>query len=314
MIWECRTHYQGLWNILTKDTCNGDFSDRGRTNFLSRWYNEVVLEYSGRRLTHDEDKLPALAGLARLFHQLLDMPYHAGIWIDGDDIGAALAWEPLCPELFDCTDSWRVYNSSGCPSWSWAGMAYGVTYRHVGPIFRRCEGPLGKPRLLDYGCRMQISKRKVKPEVLETVGTNSGESSGEGDEYVECGFFYKPEGEWLDNVNEILVESFGAVKQAWLHIYGWVRHATMVNEGLAKGRRKLVNENGVEIGSGVLNIIVRGKDDVVLLCLYDEGSMVVALILWELGEGNYARVGMVHMRSEAGRMVEKWERRRIVLI
>ncbi|OAL45929.1 HET-domain-containing protein, partial [Pyrenochaeta sp. DS3sAY3a] len=79
MIWECRTHYQGLWNILTRDTCNGNFSDCNRTSLLSRWYNEVVLEYSGRRLTHDEDKLPALAGLARLFHQLLGMPYHAGI-------------------------------------------------------------------------------------------------------------------------------------------------------------------------------------------------------------------------------------------
>jgi hypothetical protein len=140
LIWECRNEYQGLWNILTRFTCNGVISGTDKETLLNRWYLEVVPEYSGRNLTYDKDKLSALAGLARLFHELLKLPHLAGIWIDVDDIGSALSWKPVCPYLFDWDEKWRVKNSSGCPWWSWASMASGATYQMCVASEKTCNG------------------------------------------------------------------------------------------------------------------------------------------------------------------------------
>jgi hypothetical protein len=101
LIWECRREYQSHWNLLSCLTSNGVIYNPTKSILLDRWWLEIVPEYSGRNLTYDTDKLLAIAGVARLFHELLKLPYLAGIWIDADDIGSVLSWKPVCPNLFD---------------------------------------------------------------------------------------------------------------------------------------------------------------------------------------------------------------------
>lgn len=57
-------------------------------HLLETFYTAVISQsYSPRRLTHASDKLPAISGIARVFHKHLRSAYAAGIWLDSD-----LAW------------------------------------------------------------------------------------------------------------------------------------------------------------------------------------------------------------------------------
>ncbi|KZL80920.1 heterokaryon incompatibility protein [Colletotrichum incanum] len=79
---------------------------------LSTW-RDLVKQYSQCALTKNTDKLPAFAGLAKLFQDITGDAYHAGLWKYS---------------LLDQLD-WQVYNPSKrvssdyrAPSWSWASI------------------------------------------------------------------------------------------------------------------------------------------------------------------------------------------------
>lgn len=71
----------------------------------------LVEEYSKRRTTREEDKLPALAGLAARYAQVTERTYLAGLW--QEDLPSSLLWEP------------REHQETAnrcAPSWSWASF------------------------------------------------------------------------------------------------------------------------------------------------------------------------------------------------
>ncbi|KAH8754796.1 hypothetical protein F5883DRAFT_430990 [Diaporthe sp. PMI_573] len=95
-------------------------------SFCNRWL-ETVQNYSCRRLRHNIDKLPALAGLAAAFISVNPgQSYFAGLW--QCDIHRSLCWyhisssnqATLAPSLPERVD--RI------PSWSWASFDGAVSY------------------------------------------------------------------------------------------------------------------------------------------------------------------------------------------
>lgn len=82
-----------------------------------RW-KKVVQIYTKAQLTHESDKLIAIAGLAQFFQGLWPSPnmtYLAGLW--SLDLGYWLLWRPTFPS----SGSQRPKNACA-PSWSWASV------------------------------------------------------------------------------------------------------------------------------------------------------------------------------------------------
>jgi hypothetical protein len=94
----------------------------------SKWLT-MISDYSYRNLTYNDDKLPAVSGLANAFAEYLPSDeYLAGIW--KNDI-----WNGLC---------WKVYNrkslgqSNGqlvktyrAPSWSWSSIDHPIAFHSL---------------------------------------------------------------------------------------------------------------------------------------------------------------------------------------
>jgi len=78
---------------------------------LKFWYSAVE-SYSTRALTFEEDRLPALAGIAARIAQALGPTYVAGLW--KEDITYGLCWEALKP-----SERRERRRGGGSPSWSW---------------------------------------------------------------------------------------------------------------------------------------------------------------------------------------------------
>ncbi|KAH6864737.1 heterokaryon incompatibility protein-domain-containing protein [Alternaria rosae] len=83
------------------------------------WY-KIVEEFTSRNLTYEEDRLPAIAGIAKRFGMAVNDSYHAGLW--RHDMILGLLWRKRGIAV-TCTAK-----SGGVPSWSWASIKGRVTY------------------------------------------------------------------------------------------------------------------------------------------------------------------------------------------
>lgn len=81
---------------------------------LRLWYG-LVRAYGRRELSKATDKMPAISGLARLFHRRLGGDYVAGLWSKA--IIEGLAWQGLGDGAPASRDQYVG------PSWSWTGYA-----------------------------------------------------------------------------------------------------------------------------------------------------------------------------------------------
>jgi len=82
------------------------------------WYT-VCSDYNWRHFTHSEDKLHAMAGLARYFAEKIQDRYIAGLW--ENDLARGLMWHMSRP-----SENWTQLlqklsqpNLANIPSWSW---------------------------------------------------------------------------------------------------------------------------------------------------------------------------------------------------
>jgi hypothetical protein len=101
------------------------------------WYTAVE-GYPMRALSKEEDRLPAISGLASRFQrQLPDCVYLAGIW--SEHLPSALLWRTVS-DLYE-----RPVRRLGvfrAPAWSWASIEGGISYKSQ-RIFAP-EGTLGR--------------------------------------------------------------------------------------------------------------------------------------------------------------------------
>ena len=77
------------------------------------WY-QIVRSYSIRALTSEDDKLPAISGVAKEMHRLTGSQYLAGLWKEDHIHG--IMWRPRIVGTAKKTSRYRA------PSWSWASL------------------------------------------------------------------------------------------------------------------------------------------------------------------------------------------------
>ncbi|KAI1391819.1 heterokaryon incompatibility protein-domain-containing protein [Hypoxylon trugodes] len=107
--WRCKErHTCECGSIPAKLDWHARLAEQGRTPHSAteaeKWWPEVVKHYTARSLTHEQDKLPALSGLAQIYHEATGDTYLAGLW------KASLPGSLLWPRAFRA------------PSWSWASL------------------------------------------------------------------------------------------------------------------------------------------------------------------------------------------------
>ncbi|KAI1284240.1 HET-domain-containing protein [Xylaria sp. FL0933] len=83
----------------------------------SIWY-EILAEYSHRRIKYQNDRLPAIASIARGFAQALDDDYICGLW--KAHLHHGLLWHRRLDYDYDRDYDMSEYTSGFQPSWSWA--------------------------------------------------------------------------------------------------------------------------------------------------------------------------------------------------
>lgn len=98
-----------------------DFLDVASRNCRYKIWYDLVSSYTGRHLTKSTDKLPAIAGLAAVIHEISQDSYIAGHW--RVELERSLFWrtdeEVVSPGPFRCRD----YRA---PSWAWPSIDAGI--------------------------------------------------------------------------------------------------------------------------------------------------------------------------------------------
>jgi hypothetical protein len=97
---------------------------KDKTSLLQLWYGDILPGYTGRSFTYSKDRLPALAGMARLMSQCIKSEYVLGIW--AADLPFGLGWIKSDPS---CANS--ALGDSPYPSWSWASQSAKLIWTHA---------------------------------------------------------------------------------------------------------------------------------------------------------------------------------------
>ncbi len=102
------------------------------TDGCGRWdrgWLAVVEEYVRRKLIFGKDKLPALAGLARLVANATGDEYYAGLWRDHilEDLYWGVAVSDSSPV--------KLPVAYRAPSWSWASLDAAVKFIPLDPVY-----------------------------------------------------------------------------------------------------------------------------------------------------------------------------------
>jgi hypothetical protein len=117
MYFECNHGFQGESGLSIKDryfditSLDGSYRGEERTNGGSEVWNSLINKYGGLALTYNSDKLPALAGIARVYGEKLGDQYVAGLWR-----------KTLVQELYWSVHSAQRLSYYRAPSWSWASL------------------------------------------------------------------------------------------------------------------------------------------------------------------------------------------------
>ncbi|KAK6822888.1 hypothetical protein PG987_014433 [Apiospora arundinis] len=125
------------------------------STFADGW-TDLVKMYTSRHLTFWQDRLRALAGLAKKFQQQSKAEYVAGLWDDKASLPFLLAWNAVpvenrkktpCGDPTECTRSWNP------PSWSWASVEGAISWKREIASFR------ADAQITDISCQWQDLNR-----------------------------------------------------------------------------------------------------------------------------------------------------------
>lgn len=324
MFWECQEELACECSAISEPvTAYGEtyvapkiqhglfISDHGsHADEVSERWHQVIMEYSNLRLSHPSDIFPALAGLAKQFHQHLEDQYLAGLWRS-----------TLVQDL-----AWRVHKPTGssrplwrAPSWSWAAIDEPIEYIRQVTGHRRTQGeaapqiipvatvrdvhctPLGRDAMGELegaylklsGCivpaYLGICYRRYKPhyepaEYLDWT-TSYGMRTQEECNFLNSEVDKEPDYEYLDGDEAC---AFLQSRELWKVKY-YVRVDGEV-EGLANMDIRFFDNN---------TDILKEKENIFCLKLTKvlfpgDGTVNYdSLVLKHHGEGIYERIGLV---------------------
>jgi len=121
MYWECcshtalesvpqmKAHSEGRLKHLVVNT-QWQSRNRDAPDAYLEWYKMLGI-FTGKRLTVEFDRLPAIMGLARRFQNLFNATFLAGLWLE--DLHRGLLWMNLNDRIIS------PLGHSNLPSWSW---------------------------------------------------------------------------------------------------------------------------------------------------------------------------------------------------
>jgi hypothetical protein len=124
--WECQSSQDSEDGILPSRV----ISLRLPSRLSSVDWEHIVRDYTCRSLTCGSDKLPALSGLAQVYHQATQHDYIAGLWIQ--TLIPGLLWR-LKHLLFGKKVKTARSSIYRAPSWSWASMDGNITHIQLVP-------------------------------------------------------------------------------------------------------------------------------------------------------------------------------------
>jgi hypothetical protein len=132
VVWECRSgaycECEGVvFGMRPWDQANCAPEPPGnmKIDFSSRskhWWWSIVEDYSSRNLTHADDRLAALSGVARRFGKHCNARYLAGLW--SNDMPYSILWRPVRDAM---TTRQHSNKRIGKPTWSWASVDSPIT-------------------------------------------------------------------------------------------------------------------------------------------------------------------------------------------
>ncbi|PQE07267.1 heterokaryon incompatibility protein [Rutstroemia sp. NJR-2017a BVV2] len=98
-------------------------------NIYASWYR-MIENFTSRKLTYQDDRLPAIAGLAKKFAAIANGNYYAGLW--RGDLFIGLLWKR---KILDPT---KIDRTSRAPSWSWASVNVSIDYMAFASVGDDC--------------------------------------------------------------------------------------------------------------------------------------------------------------------------------
>lgn len=115
-LWDC---FEGYGNEMTQRQIGPAKLQRDLLGIESNIsWTDIVENFTKRQLTKDHDRLPALAGIARLYQQKTRYTYLAGLWVQ--EIPATLLWRRI--KGAKSRRNSLAHPDGHVPSWSWAAL------------------------------------------------------------------------------------------------------------------------------------------------------------------------------------------------
>jgi len=147
-------------------------SPKVSTSDFYRYWHHLVRSYTISRLTKEQDKLPAISGLARRLAPVLSDEYVAGLW--KSRLSVELTWTPYGSRVRP-----KAYRG---PSWSWISIdgevLTGTSYPMLNPVTLinvvDCEvGLLTGDKFGQVRSAVLRLSGRLYPAVLSSLGENS---------------------------------------------------------------------------------------------------------------------------------------------
>lgn len=305
LLWECKTikasselpwHQMKIEDppptLLYNELAEATGENTASLPLREHWFR-VVEDYSGRYLTYESDKLPAISGLA----QKCQGPrgrYVAGLW--EKDMPSALLWQMESPSLISDPQAYKPRRPAGYrgPTWSWASVDGNISYHSQKRQLPRAQDKASKLEL-DFG------NFKVNRVVIHAAGEDSMGAVSDGYLCVK-----------------------GCLSTAIFHGESHKGTTSTYDEGW----RALSTPDGVTIGAAYIDVLSELSDGQAVFCLSvrkeiywtmrdmpyhlyngnskaedEEGweAMIMGLILIGSNEraGSYRRVGLVRWMKES---------------
>jgi len=123
---------------------------------LQLW-SKIVTEFTARSITYDSDRLPAIAGVAKICSNILGPGYAAGQWTNS---ALGLLWYP-----YDSTNCHRPKSIPGrnVPTWSWASVeGSAILFDNVSAMDLACSASFLPDSSRNEGTWSYVSSDKIE--------------------------------------------------------------------------------------------------------------------------------------------------------